>query len=90
MAWKWLFITVPLVLVSFIMTYAGFFSTTFELLNNFLNGLIGLCLFSLICILLAIHRSYDKWVFNSELGHVDLIELLNNHPNKASYTKFMA
>jgi hypothetical protein len=66
------------------------FSTTFELSNNFLNGLIGLCLFSLICILLAIHRSYEKWVFNSELGHVDLIELLNNHPNKASYTKFMA
>lgn len=88
-AWKWLFIAIPFLLISLIMAYAGLFSATFEPSSNFLNVLIGLSLFSVICILLAIHRSYDKWVFSSECGHVNLIELLNNHPDMASFKTFI-
>lgn len=88
-AWKWVFIAIPFLLVSLIMSYAGLFSATFEPSSIFLNVLIGLSLFSVICILMAIHRSYDKWLFSSEYGHVSLIELLNNHPDAASFKTFM-
>ena len=88
-AWKWLFIAIPFLLVSLTMAYAGLFSTTFEPSSNYLNVLIGMSLFSVICILLAIHRSYDKWFFKSEYGHVNLIALLNNHPDAASFKTFI-
>jgi hypothetical protein len=88
-AWKWFFFAIPFLLVSLTMAYAGLFSTTFSPSSNFLNVLIGMSLFSVICILLAIHRSYDKWAFRSEYGHVNLIELLNNHPDAASFNMFM-
>jgi hypothetical protein len=88
-AWKWLIIAIPFFLVSLIMAYAGLFSATFEPSSNFMTVLTGLSLFSIICILLVIHRSYDKWIFSSEYGHVDLIELFNNYPDTVSFKLFI-
>lgn len=88
-AWKWVLIAIPFLLVSLIMVYAGLFSETFEPSSNFLYVLIGISLFSVICMLMAIHRSYDKWAFISEYGNVNLIELLNNQPDAVSFKVFI-
>lgn len=87
-AWKWLIIAIPFLLVSLTMAYAGLFSTTFEPSSNFLNVLIGISLFSVVCLLLAIHHSYDKWIFGSEFGNIELVELLNNQPDTTSFKTF--
>ena len=88
-AWKWLFTATPFLLVSLIMLYAGLFSDSFEPSNYFMTVLIGTASIFLICILLAIHRSYDKWIYEGEYGKVKLLELLNNHPDSQAFKAFI-
>lgn len=87
-AWKWLFTAAPFMLVSLVMMYAGLFSETFKPSTYFMTVLISASSISLICILLTIHRSYDKWVFKSEFGNIELINLLNSHPDKDTFKIF--
>lgn len=88
-AWKWLIAAIPFFLLSAIMIYAGLFSDTFKPSTYFLTILIAVFSALLICVLLTIQRSYDKWIFVSDCGKVNLIELLSNQPDPETFKTFV-
>lgn len=90
-AWKYLYAALGGTVVSAIMIYIGWFSGLFN--SNpgsyFTTAAIISLASTLILFLLFAHNSYDKVLFKSQIAGVDLIELLNQYPNKKVFRAFV-
>jgi hypothetical protein len=88
-AWKWGFGAIGLSLLSGLMIWLGWFSNSLNPSIYHLTATVTVVTATLICLLLFAHKSYDKVVFHSQHGNVQLIELLNRYPDNESFKKFI-
>lgn len=90
-AWKYLYAALGGTVVSAIMIYIGWFSGLFNSSpGSYITTAVIITLAStLILFLLFAHNSYDKILFKSQTAGVDLIELLNQYPNKDVFRAFV-
>ncbi len=88
-AWKWVFGAIGLALLAGLMIWAGWFSNSLSPSVYYLTATVTVVTATLICLLLFAHKSYDKIVFNSQHGNVQLIELLNKYPDNESFRVFI-
>jgi hypothetical protein len=88
-AWKWLYATLFLTLVSALAIYIGWFAKWIEPSIYFKVFLVIEISSLVICLLLFLHNSYDRIIFKSQYGRIKLIELVNRYPNKKFFREFI-
>ena len=88
-AWNWLYGSIGLSLISLAMVYLGWFANLFAPSTYYETSLIVVISAMLISLLMFMHNSYDKVVFKSQYGRINFIEVLNNHPDKNTFRKFI-
>jgi len=89
-AWKWLYATLGLSLMVAITVYSVWFANWLNPSTYLLELIVIEISATLICLLLFMHKSYDKIFFESQYGRVKLIELLNRYPNKKAFRNFIS
>lgn len=88
-AWKWLFATLGLIVIGALLIYTTWFANWIEPSTYFLIFLVVEVSAALICLLLFMHKTYDRIIFRSQYGRVKFIELLNRNPDKKTFRKFI-
>lgn len=90
-AWNFFYYALTAMVISAALIYIGWFSS---FLNSppptyFTTTAIVTLSAMMILFLLFIHNSYDKVLFKSQIAGIELIELLNQYPNKDEFRAFV-
>ncbi|MCP4186354.1 MAG: hypothetical protein GY763_02000 [Gammaproteobacteria bacterium] len=91
-AWKWLYLSVCLAVATSVMGIIGWFTDLLGTSSpgvNYTMAVIAAASATLICLLLFAQNSYDKVLFKTQFGGIQLIELLNRYPNKDEFRQFV-
>lgn len=88
-AWKWAYCASGLTVLFAAMYWIGWLSGWFAPSIYYLTATIAVVSVGAISLLLLAHNSYDKVVFRSQHGGVNLVELLYKYPDKKSFKKFI-
>lgn len=88
-AWKWFYLASGCSVFFAVMYWIGWISGWFSPSVYYLTTTIVVASAVVINLLLFAHNSYDKVIFRSQHGSVDLVELLNKYPDKESFRKFI-
>jgi hypothetical protein len=89
-SWKWLYATLGFSLMVAITVYSVWLANWLNPSIYILELLVIEITATLICLLLLIHNTYDKIIFETQYGRVKLIELLNRYPNKKVFRGFVS
>jgi len=87
--WKWAFCASGLTVLFAAMYWVGWLSGWFVPTIYYLTATIAVVSVGAISLLMLAHNSYDKVVFRSQHGSVNLVELLYKYPDKKSFKKFI-
>lgn len=88
-AWKWAFCALGLTVLFTAMYWIGWLSGWFVPTIYYLAATIAVVSAAAISLLLFAHNSYDKVVFRSQHGSVNLVELMYKYPDKESSKSFI-
>lgn len=88
---SWLVVAAISAIVGFLLIYLGWFRSGPPLLNQqLLFILTSLSIsFCLIALLIAMLKTHDRLIISSKCGRAPVLELMNNNPDKDSFTEFM-
>ncbi len=86
---QWAYCSLGLALLSGLMIWTGWFSNSMNPSISYMVSTITVSTLTLISLLLFAHNSYDRIIFQTQHGNVQLIELLNKYPDKESFRQFI-
>ncbi|MCP4488699.1 MAG: SHOCT domain-containing protein [Gammaproteobacteria bacterium] len=91
-AWKWCYLSAFTALMTAVMIVGGWFTDVLGSSPGMYHSaaVIAAASATLISLLLFAHSSYDKVVFKTKFGNIQLIELLNRYPNKSEFRQFVS
>lgn len=86
---SWLITAAISAIFSFLLVYAGWFSTM-QLNQTIVFIMTSVSIsFSLIAFLITLLRTHDRVVLFSRYGHVPILEFINKNPDSKAFLKFM-
>jgi hypothetical protein len=88
-AWKWLYATLGLALLGALLVYSTWFANWMEPTFYLSIFLVINVSATLICLFLFARNTYDRIIFKSQYGRINLIELLNRYPDKNTFREFV-
>ena len=89
-AWNWLYATLGLGLLTALTIYSAWFANWIDPSVYYLIFLVIEFSAIVICLLLFMHKTYDRVIFESQYGRIKFIELLNRYPDKKTFRQFIA